>query len=90
MPYTGLDSKGQSSPHLGVYMGDGTVLAVPEGAQMFIVSEGTDKKPVTVPVILMKVKLNQMVFRCNCGEKSCTQVYKFAASKRGMHRSDKA
>lgn len=76
--------KAPKQPHLGVMVQGGECLALPPGAQMLIVEDPTDDHQIT-PVILVKVSLRQIVFRCACHKPNCTRVLKYQLRAEGIH-----
>jgi hypothetical protein len=78
------DAKGELVPHLALRMDQGAFLAVPPGAMLAIV-ENPERYDGVIPVILLKVSRKELVFRCGCGNGSCTRVGKFKAIWKGVH-----
>jgi hypothetical protein len=58
--------------------------AIPVGSLMYIVEDPTRRDRV-FPLVLAKVGIKALHFRCACGMKDCTRTYKFSATQAGYH-----
>lgn len=80
------DKENEHAPkenHIAILMDDkGSGFAFMPGNILFIVDKEHQAK---VPLVLMKVSMKEMTFRCGCGRHGCTAVYTFRASRNGYH-----
>lgn len=72
-------------PHLGLLDGEtGTWTGIPVGSGMAIIIDPTNPTKV-LPLVLVEVKLNKLTFKCACGQRACTRLYRFNATMTGNH-----
>lgn len=70
--------------HLGLMVKDGTMIAIPRGAQMAIITD-PERVDGVLPLVLVAVSNNTLKFRCACSNPKCTQVLTFKATRTGFH-----
>ena len=58
----------------------GDAIAFGRGNRLVLVDGHTK-----VPLVLVKVSLKELVFRCACRSPGCTAIYTFRASRTGHH-----
>lgn len=62
----------------------GSAIAIPVGATMFLITN-PDHVDGVIPMFLVKVDKRQIVFRCACGNPTCTRVLKYKLIVEGRH-----
>lgn len=78
------DQEWDGVPHLGVYMGDGTVMRIPRGAIIAIIEDPTRLDKV-LPMVITKVTMKALDFKCACGNPDCTRKLRYRAERAGYH-----
>jgi hypothetical protein len=89
MPFApkAMEGEAPAQAHLAIMTDEsGLWTAIPPGARMLIVEDPTRLDRIQ-PLILAKVTRTKLIFRCGCGEDTCTRIYVYAAAKAGWHRS---
>lgn len=72
-------------PHLAVMTGvNGTVMAIPPGALMYIVIDPARFDGVH-PMVLAKVTERALWFNCACGNAQCTRKMQYTVKVTGWH-----
>lgn len=70
--------------HLAVITGPGQGMAIRKGQPMLIVDDPKNVSRV-VPVLLLSVTRDKIVFRCACGNRECTRVMEYHLTAKGTH-----
>jgi hypothetical protein len=83
----GLGGDVPQKGHLAVITGVGQAMALPVGVTMLIVDDPKDVSKV-IPVILVEVKRDAIVFRCACRKPNCTRVMSYKLRAAGHHPYD--
>lgn len=84
-PHPLMREEAPMQPHLGVVMDEaGSLMALPPGAQIFIIENPKDPSKI-VPTILKKVSKKALIFRCACGQRGCTREYHYQLKMTGFH-----
>lgn len=80
------DKEWDGVPHLGLMMGDGSVMRIPRGATLLVIEDPTRLDKV-LPLILTKVSMKAIDFTCACGNPDCTRKLRYRAERAGYHPS---
>lgn len=84
MPFVDDNEPPTDEPHLGLLIKDGTMVAIPKGATMALIMDPSRLDGIT-PMVLTKVALKSLTFRCACGNPKCSRVLKYTLSSSGQH-----
>jgi len=77
--------KGPDGPHLALVTGhDGTAIAIPVGAFIYIVPE-PGRPDRIIPVNLQKVTRDVLQFKCACGQRECSRILSYKLRVSGHH-----
>lgn len=84
-PHPLAAEKGPQVPHLGVVMDEmGSLMALPPGSNIYLIEDSHNPNKIT-PMVLVKVSLKAITFRCSCGQKGCTRVMTYKLAMTGYH-----
>lgn len=85
MPFVPNDGgKAPKGAHLGLLMNDSTFTGIPVGATLAVITDPTRQDGI-MPMILTKVTLKALHFRCACRRVGCTRKMIYRLSAEGLH-----